>query len=215
MNWGYTFSSCCISERQHFNCWVLIFGILFGIYLACLEQAEHLIQNPYVPKHISLSLFDKMNCFQLFPRSFQDFSWQPLSKSSCFWYHWYVWNKHDTLQCPNTSLCLLLSLFNKMNQFQLLPCAFWLFSSQLYLKLCVQRRSVFVPTLPIMSCVPTYRAPSSHDITQAGSHHHRVVGVGNHGSGMPVTQGGGTAIWLGNCFVPDICGKQAECHFKQ
>lgn len=66
-----------------------------------------------------------------------------------------------------------------------------------------------------MSCVSTFRKPCSHDITQAGSHHHRVVGVGNHGSGMPVTQGGGTAIWLGNSFVPDICGKQPECHFKQ
>ncbi len=84
-----------------------------------------------------------------------------------------------------------------------------------FIKRHVQGRFVFVPALPIMSCVPTFRTPSSHDITPSGSHHHGVVGVGNHGSGMPVTQGGGTAIWLGNCLVPDICGKQAECHFKQ
>lgn len=72
---------------------------------------------------------------------------------------------------------------------------------------------MFVPTLPITSCVPTSRTPFSgditFDITLVGSHHHWLVGVGNPGSEMPVTQGGGTAIWSVNCFIPDICGEQA------
>lgn len=56
------------------NVWYLIWYI-YPISLVCLEQAGYLIQNPSVPK-TSLSLFDKMNWFHLFPRSFQDFSRQ-------------------------------------------------------------------------------------------------------------------------------------------
>lgn len=66
-----------------------------------------------------------------------------------------------------------------------------------------------------LCCIPSYKTPSSHDITTGVVHHHSVVGVGNNGIGMSVTQGGGTMIWLANCFVPDICGKYAVCHFKQ
>lgn len=38
---------------------------------------------------------------------------------------------------------------------------------------------------------------------------------GKHGNGMATIQGGMTANSLGNCFVPEIFGQQAVCHFKQ
>lgn len=168
--------------------------------------------NLSVPEHISLSLFDKTNCFQLLPCSLTDFSRQ-LYPELMFLVSLVCLEQagHSAFSVTHLSLCRHRSPFNKINWFQLPPCSFQGFSSELYLKLHVQGRPVFVPALPIMSCVPTYRTPSSHDITggditQAGSHHRRVVvvGGGGHGSGMSVTQGAGTAIWLANCFVPDI-----------
>lgn len=155
--------------------------VFFGIYLVCLEQAGHVIQIFLCPstslclpliRWIASSCF--LDLFRTFPCSF--------IKSSCFWYHWYVCNMHDT--APDSRpfsawIHLSVSFFLSLIRWIGSSCSLALsggFPVNFHLKHHVQRRSVFVPALPIMSCVPTYWTPSSHDITPTGSHHHRGGG---------------------------------------
>lgn len=139
------------------KCLILIFGCFFwGIYLVCLEQAGHLIQiflcpstSPCLPliRWIASSCFRDL--FRTFPCSF--------IKSSCFWYHWYVCNMHDTppdsrpfSARTHLSVSFFLSLIRWIGS----SCSLALsggFPVNFNLKHHVQRRSAFVPALP-MSC---------------------------------------------------------------
>lgn len=154
------------------------------------------------------------SCFLPLFRTFSD----SFIQSLCFWHHWYAWNKYRTLHesRPYSAHALLV---DEINWFQLLPHHFVGFPVSFIPTQCLDEIcicSIFANHVICSTLKNTFQSwHHGGDFTLAGSPHHRVVGVGNHSHGMSVTQEGGPAIWLANFFVPDICGKQAECHFKQ
>lgn len=135
--------------------WYFVFGILSIWYLWHVWNKQEtwfkILLCPHTVLCLSLIRWITSSCFlavfRTFPGSFD--------QSSCLWYHWYVWNKHDTP--PDSRLPKHISLSPSVSLWwdELVPVASSLFPSQLYLKLHVQMRSVFVPALPVMSCVPT------------------------------------------------------------
>lgn len=83
----------------------------------------------------------------------------------------------------------------------------------------IRKVNMFVSTLShlVSSCWTEDLDGQDHSSSSVTSStaHCGVVAVGNHGGGMSVTQGGGTAFWSADDSIPDICWKQTLCHFKQ
>lgn len=171
------------TDIRYCMCWrsIIIRSLLS---VQCLEHTGN-VQSPFGSAHISVSLFVKMNYFQLLCCSSRDVSKQ---------LHWNlpvpgVAGTSGTsttlrlIQGPLVPISLSAVFLspNKTNWFQLPLVPLGDFSRRLPSKAPCSGRSVFVQALPIMSWVPTYRTPSDHDITggditEAVSRHHRGGG---------------------------------------
>lgn len=146
------------------------------VFAVCLEQAGHLILNPPVLQHFSLTGFDKMNCFQLLPFAFQDFFHAALSEARVS----AITGMSGTnkalhlIQEPpvpeHIPLSPLCSLFDKTNWFQLFPALLfmgvssqpWIWNTSCLLQCCWSCH-VFLLTehLPVMTSrrVTSWRWP--------------------------------------------------------